>query len=69
MRGFSESFNISVSMALLLQSVVSKLRKNGEVQWQLTEEEMTDLKIEWAIKTIVNGERIANKYLRENSWL
>lgn len=69
MHGFSESFNISVSVALLLQSVMGRLKENKNIRWQLTEEEISDLKIAWAIKTIVNGERIANKYLRENSWL
>lgn len=66
MHGFSESYNISVSMALLLQSVMSRLRASKEIPWQLTGEEMIDLKIEWAIKSIVNGDRIAQKYLREN---
>lgn len=66
MYGFSESFNISVSAALLLQSLTTKLRKSENIQWQLTEEEILDLKIDWSIKTIQNGDRIAAKYLSEN---
>jgi len=67
MVGFSESFNISVSVALLLQSVMSRLRNNKDANWQLSENEIIDLKIDWCIKTIQNGDRIAAKYLAENS--
>ena len=67
MYGFSESFNISVSAALLLQELTSKLRSSEDLHWQLTEEEIVDLKIEWCIKTIQNGDRIAAKYLEEHT--
>jgi tRNA (guanosine-2'-O-)-methyltransferase len=67
MFGFSESFNISVSVALLLQSVMSRLRKDEDVDWRLSEEEIIDLKIDWSIKTIQNGDRIAEKYLAEQN--
>ena len=65
--GFTESFNISVSAALLLQNITSRLRKSDDISWQLSEQEVIDLKIDWSIKTIQNGERIAEKYLLENS--
>lgn len=67
MFGFSESFNISVSAALLLQSMMSRLRENEDVNWRLSREEIIDLKIDWSIKTIQNGDRIAEKYLAEQS--
>jgi tRNA (guanosine-2'-O-)-methyltransferase len=66
MYGFSESFNISVSAALLLQSLTSRLRKSENIEWQLTEEEITDLKIKWCLRTIQHGEQIGAKYLSEN---
>lgn len=66
MYGFSESFNISVSAALLLQNLTDRLRKNANIDWQLTDDEIIDLKIDWSIKTIQNGEAIAAKYLKEN---
>ena len=46
MYGFTESFNISVSAALLLFALSERLRKS-EIHWQLTEEEMLDIQIEW----------------------
>jgi tRNA (guanosine-2'-O-)-methyltransferase len=67
MYGFSESFNISVSAALLLQNVTGRLRKSKEINWRLSEGEVIDLKIDWCIKTIQNGDKIAEKYLMENA--
>jgi tRNA (guanosine-2'-O-)-methyltransferase len=67
MYGFSESFNISVSAALLLQNITERLRKSEGIDWQLSEDEIVDLKIDWCIKTIQNGDRIAAKYLMENA--
>lgn len=46
MRGFSESFNISVSTALCLSHLREKLERNG-IAWQLSEEELTVLRHEW----------------------
>lgn len=66
MYGFSESFNISVSAALLLHQLTEKLRKSNGIPWRLSDDEIRELKIDWCIKTIQNGEQIANKYLKEN---
>jgi len=66
MYGFSESFNISVSAALVMDHLTAKLRKSKNIDWQLTNDEIIDLKIDWSIKTIQNGEQIAKKYLKEN---
>ena len=67
MYGFSESFNISVSVAIILKNITDRLRNSENTKWQLSQEEIIDLKIDWSIKTIQNGEAIAAKYLRENS--
>lgn len=66
MYGFSESFNISVSVALVLQALMNRLRASRDLEWQLSEEEQLEIRIEWCKKTIVNGDRIADKYLRDN---
>jgi tRNA (guanosine-2'-O-)-methyltransferase len=66
MYGFSESFNISVSVALVLQTLMNRLRASRDLEWQLSEEEQLEIRIEWCKKTIVNGDRIADKYLRDN---
>ena len=49
--GFAESFNVSVSAALILQDLVTKMRKSN-IQWQLSEEERKDLEIEWLTRAM-----------------
>ena len=46
MYGFTESFNISVSAALILRELVQQL-KSSEIDWKLSEEEKEVLKLEW----------------------
>ena len=46
MYGFTESYNLSVSAAICLQSLTTQLR-GSEVNWQLTEEEREALKLLW----------------------
>ncbi|MDD2983564.1 MAG: RNA methyltransferase [Crocinitomicaceae bacterium] len=53
MYGFTESFNISVSVAIILNTLRQRL-ENSEVKWRLSEREQMLLKIEWC-KRILNG--------------
>ncbi len=57
MYGFTESYNISVSAALVLHDVVTRLKKS-EVDWRLSEEEILDKKVDWAVKSIKSGPQI-----------
>lgn len=57
MYGFTESYNISVSAALVLHDVVTRL-KRSDVNWALSEEELLDKKIDWSVKSIRSGEQI-----------
>lgn len=61
MVGFTESLNISVSAAIILQNVTSRLRKSV-LPWQLTEEEKLDLKFKWTEKTIKNSEQLIERF-------
>ncbi|MDE5421868.1 RNA methyltransferase [Ancylomarina sp. DW003] len=61
MYGFTESFNISVSAALVLNHLATALR-NSEVDWKLSEEEKLDLKIEWYKKSIRSGEKMIDRF-------
>ncbi|MCG2431309.1 TrmH family RNA methyltransferase [Aequorivita xiaoshiensis] len=61
MYGFTESLNISVSAAIILQSVVSKL-KQSNISWQLSEEEKREIELEWAKKTIKSSDEIIERY-------
>jgi len=51
MYGFTESYNISVSAALCMFSVRETLKSKNR-NWQFTDEEIIDLKLDWARKTI-----------------
>lgn len=53
MYGFTESFNVSVCVALCFYELMTKLRMS-KVKWQLSEEERLDIKLEW-LRLLVRG--------------
>ena len=61
MVGFTESLNISVAAAIVLQDVTTKLR-NSNIDWQLSQEEKDDLYYDWVKKTIKNVDKIEEHY-------
>ncbi|MEO9570012.1 MAG: RNA methyltransferase [Polaribacter sp.] len=61
MVGFTESLNISVAAAIILQDVTNKLR-NSDVDWQLSKEEKEILYFNWVKKTIKNVDKIETHY-------
>jgi tRNA (guanosine-2'-O-)-methyltransferase len=64
MFGFTESFNISVSAAIVLYHLTDKLH-NSDVNWELTEKEKIEIKIEWIKKTIKRSELIEKRFWEE----
>ena len=62
MYGFTESYNISVSAALVLHDVVNRLKKS-EVDWALSEEELMDKRIDWAVKSLKSGPQVLAQLL------
>jgi tRNA (guanosine-2'-O-)-methyltransferase len=61
MVGFTESLNISVAAAIILQDVTTKLR-DSDINWQLSQKEKDDLYFDWVKKTIKNVEKIEKHY-------
>lgn len=61
MVGFTESLNISVSAAIILQHVTAQLRKST-INWQLSEDEILEKRFDWIKKTIKNYEAIVEHY-------
>lgn len=57
MYGFTESFNISVCAALSLFSITERLRRSN-IPWQLTDEQVLDLKLHWCTQAIRDGEKV-----------
>ncbi len=52
MVGFTESLNVSVSVAITLHHLTHKLRNHSSIDWHLTEEEKQQLLLEWLRLTI-----------------
>lgn len=63
MYGFTESFNISVSVAIILNTLRQRLEQST-YKWKLTQEEQTALKIKWCRKILNSGEKL-EKHFRE----
>ncbi|MCF8230474.1 MAG: RNA methyltransferase [Bacteroidales bacterium] len=64
MYGFTESFNISVSAAILLHSVTNRLRKS-RLSWKLRDDELLDIKLDWARKVIRKCEVFEKQFLKQ----
>jgi tRNA (guanosine-2'-O-)-methyltransferase len=61
MVGYTESLNISVSAAIIIQDITNRLRQS-KLDWQLTEEEVWEKRLDWARKSIKDIEFIERKY-------
>lgn len=61
MVGFTESLNISVSAAIIIQNLTNRLR-NSDIDWQLTEEDMLAKRLDWAKKSIKDIKRIEARF-------
>lgn len=66
MVGFTESLNISVSAAIILQNLTNRLRQTN-IHWQLTEKEILEKRMDWARKSIKDIKRIEARYREENN--
>ncbi|MBS0000359.1 MAG: RNA methyltransferase [Cyclobacteriaceae bacterium] len=65
MYGFTESFNISVAAALLLENLTGRLRQS-DIPWSLSDEEKLDLRLDWTIKTIASAKNLIEKFRDSN---
>jgi tRNA (guanosine-2'-O-)-methyltransferase len=65
MVGYTESLNISVSAAIIIQDITNRLRQSN-IDWQLTDEEVFEKRLDWARKSIKDIEFIERKYLEAN---
>lgn len=66
MYGFTESFNISVSAALVLQVLSRRLRQSN-IDISLREEEKAELRINWFQKSIKNSDLLIKRYLKNHA--
>ena len=64
MYGFTESLNLSVSAALLLNALRTRL-ESTQYPWLLSEQEQIKLKIEWCKRILNGGPQLAEKFREE----
>ena len=61
MVGYTESLNISVSAAIIIQDITNRLRQSN-IDWQLSEEEVLEKRLDWTRKSIKDIEFIEKKF-------
>lgn len=66
MYGFTESLNISVSAAIILQSLATKIRTD-EIDWELSEEEKMVLRKQWTKASIKSVDEIIARYYKDRA--
>jgi tRNA (guanosine-2'-O-)-methyltransferase len=64
MYGFTESFNISVSVALGLYDLTTRIRAS-EINWQLTKDEKLDVQLAWLREAIRGSDQLEKNFLEQ----
>ncbi len=64
MVGFTESLNISVSAAIIIQDLTNRLR-NSSIDWKLSEEEIIAKRLDWTRKTIKDIAAVESRFHEE----
>ncbi|MDB2606662.1 RNA methyltransferase [Zobellia sp.] len=64
MLGFTESLNISVSAAIILQHLTAKIRAS-DLSWGLTESEKMDKRLDWTKKSIRSIDDVLHRFQTE----
>jgi len=65
MFGFTRSYNISVSVAIALSTIVSRLH-GSDLDWHLTEREKSELTLAWYRAVVRRSDLIEKKYLADH---
>lgn len=65
MVGFTESFNISVSAAIILYTLTQKLRNSASINWHLTEDEKVEIKLHWIKNAVKKSALIEKRFWEE----
>ena len=65
MFGFSESFNISVSAAISMYELTTRIRNDYDF-WQLDNDYKIKLKFYWIKQSIKAGDKLVEKFLEDH---
>ncbi|NSW45099.1 MAG: RNA methyltransferase [Bacteroidales bacterium] len=64
--GFTESFNVSVSVGIILYQIISKLRQT-HISYFLSNEEKNKIMIDWLVKSIPMGEKVLERIIKKGA--
>lgn len=67
MSGFTESFNLSVSAAVVLYQLSEKLKNEQKIKWHLTNKEKEAIKLEWLRRSIKRSNLIEQQFLKHKN--
>ena len=62
MYGFTESYNVSVSVSLCLQHLTFKMREEN-IKWQLNHSKQKDVMLQWLRNSIKSSKKIEEQFL------
>ncbi|KZE81968.1 rRNA methyltransferase [Myroides marinus] len=62
MVGFTESLNISVSAAIIIQNLTTRVR-NSNIDWKLSDAQLLEKRIDWARKSIKDIDFVTERYI------
>jgi tRNA (guanosine-2'-O-)-methyltransferase len=65
MQGFTESLNISVAAAILLQELAYRIRKDDHINWRLTDTEKDELRRIWTLKNLYRNELLIERFYQD----
>ncbi len=69
MYGFTESYNISVSAAIILYHLTEKMRNSQSINWQLSEEDKVDIMLQWIRNSVKKSKLIENRFWEERGMI
>lgn len=65
MVGFTQSLNVSVSAALILQQLTARLRSHTDIDTSLDETQRTQIRLRWLRRSMHHGEALIRRFLAE----
>ena len=65
MYGFTQSLNVSVSAAICLRTLSERLR-NSDINWKLSDQELTDLRYRWYTNSVKNADLLLEHFHTNN---
>jgi tRNA (guanosine-2'-O-)-methyltransferase len=62
--GFTESFNVSVSVGIIMSHIARELRLL-QIPYQLTNSEKEEIMIQWLTQSIPSGDKVLKRFLQQ----